>query len=112
MNTTTTYRRKPGPTAYAQWQQQQQAAQAPAPAPAPAPKPAAPKIKITGDAELWTTLQQITDTSNGWTKTTRAMTVPGGVLINTCSRKKGSDVAAEALVFVPRVRLRDGKIIE
>jgi hypothetical protein len=103
-----TYRRPAGPSKYAQWQQQNQAAQAPA----PAAKPAATKIKITGDATLWTTLQQITDTSNGWTKTTRAMQVPGGVLVNTCSRKKGSDVAAEALCFVPRARVRDGLIIE
>lgn len=120
-----TYRRTAGPSKYAQWQQQNQAAQRPtladdaaaiataakgrptAPAPATAP---APKLKITGDAKLWTTLQQITDTTNGWTKTTRAMQVPGGVLVNTCSRKKGSDQAAEALCFVPGVRIFNGEI--
>lgn len=110
MNPQNTYRRPAGPSKYAQWQQQNQAAQAPAPAPAPAAKPATPKLKITGDAKLWTTLQQITDTTNGWTKTTRAMQVPGGVLVNTCSRKKGSDQAAEALCFVPGVRIFNGEI--
>lgn len=108
-----TYRRAPGPSKYAQWQQQNAGKQImplTAPGPAPAPAPAAPKIKITGDANLWLTLQQIVDTSNGWTKTTRAMQVPGGVLVNTCSRKKGSDQAAEALCFVPGVRIFNGGI--
>ena len=66
----------------------------------PAPKaPAA--LKITGNPNLWQTLQKVTDPTTGWTKTTRAMSVPGGVLINTCSRKTGAPIAAEALVLVP-----------
>jgi hypothetical protein len=70
----------------------------------PAPKaPAA--LKITGNPDLWQTLQKVTDPATGWTKTTRAMQVPGGVLINTCSRKTGAPIAAEALVMVPGCHL-------
>lgn len=86
----------------------------PGPMQAVTPKPAAivaaktmpPKaLKITGNPELWQTLQKVTDPNTGWTKTTRAMQVPGGVLINTCSRKTGAPIAAEALVLVPGCHL-------
>lgn len=77
------------------------------------PKPAAPAaqaktpnlLKIEGDANLWITLQKVRDPNSGWIKTTRAMTTPAGVLINTCSRKTGAPIAAEALVLVPGCRL-------
>jgi hypothetical protein len=84
--------------------------QAVAPKPAlPAPRPitkAPAPLKIIGPADLWQTLQKVTDPSTGWTKTTRAMIVPGGVLINTCSRKTGAPIAAEALVMVPHADLK------
>ncbi len=44
-------------------------------------------------------LQTITDPSSAATKTTRAMRVPGGLIINTCTR--GAAYAAEALVMLP-----------
>lgn len=62
-------------------------------------KPAANKPVVTGAANLWTTLQTVKDPASGASKTTRAMEVPGGVVINTCTR--GAAFAAEALVFVP-----------
>jgi len=80
--------------------------QAVAPKPAAVPAKAAPKaLRIVGNPDLWRTLQKVTDPATGWTKTTRAMTVPGGVLINTCSRKTGAPIAAEALVLVPGCQL-------
>lgn len=85
------------------------AAPAPARQPSLAPTPTAPKpkppLEVAGDPHLWQTLQQVKDPASGWTKTTRAMQVPGGVLINTCSRKIGSTVAAEALCLCPNTRL-------
>lgn len=76
------------------------------PAAAPAAQPKTPKpLKIEGDANLWITLQKVSDPNSGWIKTTRAMTTPAGVLINTCSRKTGAPIAAEALVLVPGTRL-------
>lgn len=80
-------------------------------APLPPPPAAAPKrmpVKIDGDAQLWVTLQKVTDPTSGWIKTTRAMQTPVGVLINTCSRKSGTDLVAEALALVPGVKL-DGR---
>lgn len=71
--------------------------------PQPAPAPAKTGPKVTGQINLWTTLQTVRDTASGATKTTRAMQVPGGVIINTCTR--GAAYAAEALVFVPGLTL-------
>lgn len=73
--------------------------------PAARPYPAKPAVKVEGNAELWLTLQKVTDAKSGWVKTTRATAVTGGVILNTCSRKKGSAVVAEALVFIPGAKL-------
>lgn len=72
-------------------------------APAPVAPPPTEKQKpiVEGNPKLWVTLQRVTDPSSGWVKTTRAMKAPGGVLINTCSRKQGSAIVAEALCLIP-----------
>lgn len=82
-----------------------QAAQYTPPPAAPEPKAKAP-LKIDGDGKLWVTLQKVTDPDSGWIKTTRGAQIPGGILINTCSRKLGSAIVAEALCFVPHVSLQ------
>jgi len=69
------------------------------PAVPPAPPAPKPKSLTTGDPALWTLLQMVRDPATGATKTTRALPVPGGVIINTCTR--GATFAAEALAFVP-----------
>jgi hypothetical protein len=81
------------------------------PTPPAAPKPARSPLQIEGDRLLWVTLQRVTDPESGWTKTTRAMQTPAGVLINTCSRKRGKDLATEALCLVPGTRLAAGKVV-
>ena len=63
-------------------------------------------IKVSGDPNLWVSLQVIQDPASGWTKTTRAMNVPGGVLVNTCTR--GQNAVAEALVAMPGLRVVRG----
>lgn len=79
----------------------------PGAAPAAQKKPAAAIIQ--GPKDLWQNLQ-IVAVPGGPTKTTRAMKVPGGVLINTCTR--GVTYAAEALVFVPGADLMsDGPMV-
>lgn len=71
------------------------------------PAPKKPLVKTTGQKELWLTLQTVT-IEGGPTKTTRAMRVQGGVIVNTCTR--GANFAAEALVFVPGATvIRDGQ---
>jgi hypothetical protein len=73
-------------------------------------RPVQPKakqpLKVEGDKTLWVTLQRVTDPDTEWTKTTRAMETPVGVLVNTCSRKKGTTFAAEALCLVPSTKLQ------
>jgi hypothetical protein len=76
-----------------------------APAPTPKANSIKPALKIEGDGLLWCTLQKVTDPTTGWIKTTRAMETPAGVLINTCSRRTGHPVAAEALMLVPGTML-------
>lgn len=61
------------------------------------------KAQTLGSPDLWTTLQTVKDTATNWSKTTRAMNVPGGVLVNTCTR--GPGFATEALVLVPHVQV-------
>jgi hypothetical protein len=68
--------------------------------------PAKNKPEVKGDAHLWVTLQAVKDAATGATKTTRAMEVPGGLVLNTCTR--GASYAAEALVFVPGATLMKG----
>lgn len=65
--------------------------------------------KIQGEPNLWITLQRVT-ADDGWTKTTRAMPTPAGVLINTCSRKQNPPLVAEALQLIPGTKL-DGRTI-
>ena len=71
----------------------------------PAPAAAAPKpeLKVTGDTELWRTLQRVTSEAHKYTWATRAMAVPGGVILNTASCKNGQ--IAESNVFIPGARL-------
>lgn len=69
------------------------------------PAPEKPKVlkpvRIDGDPNAWTVIQHKVDPNTGWTKTTCAMPAAGGLIINTCSRKKGMAVCSEAVCFVP-----------
>jgi len=76
-------------------------------APPPPPKPEPKPVQTIGNPELWAPLQTVKDPNTGWTKTTRAMAVHGGALVNTCTR--GPGFATEALVFVPHVTVRRTK---
>lgn len=58
------------------------------------PKAAAPAI----NPRLWKTIELVIDQHTGTRKSTRILALPGGVLVNTCTR--GSAGMSEALVFV------------
>lgn len=75
--------------------------------PPPPAAPKAPRFTIQGHAAAWTTVQKITDTQDGWVKSTRAMTMAGGVLISTCTTKKNGAISSEALCFVPGAKIED-----
>jgi hypothetical protein len=63
-------------------------------------------VQIQGDKDFWVLIQKAFDPASKWTKTTRAANVPGGVVINTCSRRRGGgDAVAEAIVLVPGCRV-------
>ena len=89
--------------------------QRPAPAAPTAPaKPAAPattaaaKLKqpvTTINPRLWRTIELVTDRATGTRKSTRILGMPGGVLVNTCTRSSAG--MSEALVFVPGATLAD-----
>ena len=68
-------------------------------APAKPAKPAAPSAPASINPRLWRTVELVTDRATGTRKSTRILGVPGGVLVNTCTR--GAAGMSEALVFVP-----------
>lgn len=61
--------------------------------------------EITGAKGLWKTIQTIRDHATGTTKTTRVQGLPGGTVLNTCTR--GPAGMCEALVFIPGVTPAD-----
>lgn len=67
------------------------------------PETRKPAVTMHGPANLWTKLQMIRDEKSGAAKTTLAMDVPHGVVVNTCTR--GPNGTSEALVFLPGVKV-------
>lgn len=74
---------------------------------APKPKAPAAAVVVTGDTKFWSAAQTVRDTRDGSTKTTRFRAVPGGVVLNTCTR--GPAGMCEALVFIPGATADDFK---
>lgn len=63
-----------------------------------------PDIKVAGDPGRWLTVCKASSESQGWMKSTKAMDVEGGCLVQVTTehRQHGVVVAcAEAVVFVP-----------
>lgn len=62
-------------------------------------------VQVVGDPGAWKLLGKASSKSQGWMKSTKAMEVPGGVLVQV-STQQGEHVA-EALAFVPGVRITE-----
>lgn len=63
-------------------------------------------IKVVGDGDLWKVLCKASSVSEGWMKSTKAMEVPGGCVVQVTTHQKNADFShsvAEALTFVPGV---------
>lgn len=63
-----------------------------------------PDVKIVGNGNLFEVLCKASSESEGWMKSTKAMTVPNGVVIQVSTQQRnpdGSYAVAEALTFVP-----------
>ena len=68
-----------------------------------------PDIEFIGDGNLFQLLCKASSQSEGWTKSVKAMETHNGciVQVSTQQRSNGGFVVAEALVFVPNVRIDD-----
>ena len=71
-------------------------------------KAAVNDLVIHGDPDTWRLLCKASSKNQRWMKSTKAMAVPGGVVIQTETREEGRTIAtSQALVFVPDVVLTD-----
>ncbi|MFA5127324.1 MAG: hypothetical protein WC465_05015 [Patescibacteria group bacterium] len=69
-----------------------------------------PDIKVIGNGDMFTLLCKASSHNEGWMKSSKAMQVPGGCLVQVTTQQKnydGSYAIAEALSFVPGVKIAD-----
>jgi len=73
-----------------------------------------PDIKVVGDGDLFQLLCKASSQSEGWMKSTKAMQVPTGIVVQVTTQQRnpdGSYAVAEALTFVPDPAGCDGLVI-
>lgn len=69
-----------------------------------------PDIKVVGNGDSFQLLCKASSKEEGWMKSTKAMQVPNGCLVQATTQQRnpdGSYAVAEALAFVPGVRVVD-----
>ena len=69
-----------------------------------------PDIKVVGNANSFRLLCKASSQAEGWMKSTKAMEVPGGCVVQVTTQQKnpdGSYAVAEALTYVPAVQIVD-----
>lgn len=69
-----------------------------------------PDIKVVGNGDLFKLLCKASSQVEGWMKSSKAMEVPGGCVVQVTTQQKnpdGSYSVAEALTFVPGVVIAD-----
>lgn len=62
-------------------------------------------IKVKGKPDVWQLICKASSEKEGWMKSTKAMDLPNGVLIQV-STQQGNNIA-EALEFVPGISISD-----
>lgn len=65
-------------------------------------------IEVVGDPDLWQLICKASSKSQGWMKSTKAMKVVGGCLVQVTTQQKnpdGSYAVAESITFAPDVRI-------
>jgi len=71
-------------------------------------------IKVFGDGDMFRLLCKASSEDEGWMKSTKAMEIPGvGCLVQITTQQKnpdGSYAVAEALSFVPGVRITEDAV--
>ena len=69
-----------------------------------------PDIKVVGNGDMFKLLCKASSQKEGWMKSTKAMEVPGGCVVQVTTQQKnpdGSYAVAEALTYVPGVKITD-----
>jgi len=69
-----------------------------------------PDIRVVGNGDAFALLCKASSQKEGWMKSTKAMQVPGGCVVQVTTQQKnpdGSYAVAEAVTFVPAVRVGD-----
>jgi len=64
-----------------------------------------PDISVVGNGDTFALLCKASSKSQGWMKSAKAMQVPGGCVVQVTTQH--GDNVAEALTFVPGVRIAD-----
>ena len=67
-----------------------------------------PDIDVVGNGDMFALLCKASSEKEGWMKSTKAMEVPGGCVVQVTTQQRNSDgsyAVAEALTFVPGVRI-------
>jgi hypothetical protein len=67
-------------------------------------------IKVVGNGDMFRLLCKASSDNEGWMKSTKAMEVPGGCVVQVTTQQRnddGSYAVAEALSFVPNVVIVD-----
>lgn len=69
-------------------------------------------LQIYGDGDMWQLLCKVSSKKERWIKSTKALQTPHGCLVQVTSQqvnKDGSSALAEALTFVPGVKVQKDK---
>ncbi len=67
-------------------------------------------INVVGNGDMFLLLCKASSKAEGWMKSTKAMEVPHGCLVQVTTQQRGLDgtyAVAEALAYVPGVRIED-----
>ncbi len=67
-------------------------------------------IRVVGNGDTFRLLAKASSDAEGWMKSTKAMQVPGGCVVQVTTQQRnpdGSYAVAEALTFVPGVSIAD-----
>ena len=69
-----------------------------------------PDIKVVGNGDMFRLLCKASSQNEGWMKSTKAMEVAGGCVVQVTTHQRnhdGTNSVAEALTYVPGVRIAD-----
>ena len=67
-------------------------------------------IKVVGNCDMFRLLCKASSENEGWMKSTKACEVPGGCIVQVTTQQRNNDgsyAVAEALSFIPGVKIAD-----